>query len=262
MTARALRLVEAEAIAYRRVWRGSIISEFVNPVLFLAAMGVGLGTLVDRGSGSADLSVSYVSFIASGLLAATAMQTGFGEGAWPVMAAIKWRKTYHAVIATPLSAADIVAGRTIWGVIHLAFTLTIYALVAAAFGALDPVPALLAVAPAVLCGSAFQAASTALTVSLEKEVGMTSAFRFVIMPLFLFSGTFFPISQLPGWLEALAIATPLWHGVELVRKTGLPGIDPALVSSVPAWVHVGYLGLMAGGSLAYASWKLRRRLMP
>ena len=87
---RSWRWVEGEAIGYRRVWRGTVISSFVNPVLFLSAMGLGLGTLVD--SSTDDLGVPYLTFVATGLMAATAMQTSASEGAFPVMAGIKCRK--------------------------------------------------------------------------------------------------------------------------------------------------------------------------
>ena len=192
---RSWRWVEWEAIGYRRVWRGTVISSFVNPVLFLSAMGLGLGTLVD--SSTDDLGVPYLTFVATGLMAATAMQTSAGEGAFPVMAGIKWRKEFHGAITTPLSPTDIVRGKMIWGSIRLTFVLTVFALISVAFGALDLGPALLAVPPAVLTGLAFQATVTAFTVTRENEVSLSTLFRFGIIPLFLFSGTFFPISQLP-----------------------------------------------------------------
>lgn len=262
MTAKALRIVESEAINYRRTWRGSIISTFLNPVLFLAGMGIALGQLVDRGAGDARLPISFVTFVASGLLAATAMQTGFGGGAWPVMAGIKWRKTFDAVIATPVSVADLVTGRAIWEALHLAFTLTVYALVAVAFGALDPLPALVAVGPAVLTGVAFQTASTAFTSRVEDETSLSSAMRFGIVPLFLFSGTFFPISQLPDAIEPVAYATPLFHGVEMVRKLTLPDLAPPVVSTIPLWVHAAYLVAMTALGWWLSVRFLRRRLEP
>jgi lipooligosaccharide transport system permease protein len=257
-----MRVVEAEAIGYKRTWRGTIISSFVNPVLFLAGMGLLLGKMVDQGGGRAELPIPFITFVATGLLAATAMQTGFGEGAWPVMAGIKWRKTFDAMLATPLSVADLVGGRLIWGAIHLAFTIGIYAVVAVLFGAMELVPALEAVIPAVLCGLAFEAAATAFTAQLEKETGLSTVMRFGIIPLFLFSGTFFPVSQLPSWLQAVAVATPLFHGVELARKLALPEVGPPVVSSMPIWVHVAYLVAMTAVGWALAIRLLRKRLEP
>jgi lipooligosaccharide transport system permease protein len=252
--------VESEVISYRRVWRGTVISSFVNPVLFLSAMGLGLGTLVD--SGTNDLAVPYLAFVATGLLAATAMQTSAGEGAFPVMAGIKWRKGFHGAITTPLGPPDIVVGMMIWGAIRLIFVLAVFALISVAFGALELGPALLAVPPAVLTGLAFQGTVTAYTVTRENEVSLSTLFRFGIIPLFLFSGTFFPISQLPQPLQVVAYFTPLFHGVELVRKIALPGADASIVTPLPVWVHVAYLTVMAATGIVLASIWLGRRLRP
>jgi lipooligosaccharide transport system permease protein len=257
---RSWRWVESEAIGYRRVWRGTVISSFVNPVLFLTAMGLGLGQMVD--SGTDDLGVPYLTFVATGLLAATAMQTSAGEGAFPVMAGIKWRRGFHGAITTPLGPPDIVVGMMIWGTIRLTFVLTVFALISVAFGALEVGPALLAVPPAVLTGLAFQSTVTAYTVTRENEISLSTLFRFGIIPLFLFSGTFFPISQLPQPLQVVAYLTPLFHGVELVRKIALPGAGSSIVTSLPVWVHVAYLTVMAVTGIVLASIWLGRRLRP
>lgn len=256
----ALHVVEADYIGYRRTWRGRIISTFLNPVLFLAGMGFALGQMVDRGSGDTQLPIPFLTFVATGLLAANAMQTGFGEGAWPVMAGIKWRKTFDAVLMTPLSVADLINGMLVWGAIHLTFTVGVFAVVASLFGAIEPVPALLALIPAVVGGLAFQATATAITARLEDETGLTTMMRFGIVPMFLFSGTFFPVSQLPDWLEPVAIATPLFHAVELVRKVALPEVGPPVVSSISVWVHVTYLGVITAGAWLLAIRFLETRL--
>jgi lipooligosaccharide transport system permease protein len=257
---RSWRWVESEAIGYRRVWRGTVMSSFVNPVLFLSAMGLGLGTLVDSSTG--DLGVPYLTFVATGLMAATAMQTSAGEGSFPVMAGIKWRKSFHGAITTPLSPTDIVRGMMIWGSLRLTFVLTVFALISVAFGALDLVPALLAVPPGALTGLAFQATVTAFTVTRENEMSLSTLFRFGIIPLFLFSGTFFPISQLPYQLQLVAYFTPLFHGVELVRKVALPGADASIVTALPIWVNVVYLVAMAAAGIVFGSRWLDRRLKP
>lgn len=257
---RSLRYAESEVIAYRRTWRGTVISSFVNPVLFLAAMGAGLGALVD--DGARDLAIPYLAFVASGLMAATAMQNGAGDGSFPVMAGIKWRKNFHATITTPLGAEDIVWGRLIWGVARLTFVLVVFAVISVLFGALDLVPALLAIPPSVLTGVAFTTVITAWTLTQEDDRSLSTLFRFGIVPLFLFSGTFFPISQLPGWLEPVAYFTPLFHGVEAVRKIALPGVDESIVTSLPLWVHVTYLLVMAAAGVYLSVRYLDKRLRP
>jgi lipooligosaccharide transport system permease protein len=257
---RSMRVVEAELVTYRRTWRGTVISSFVNPVLFLSAMGLGLGSLID--SSSADLGLSYLTFVASGLMAATAMQAGAGEGSFPVMAGIKWRKEFHATITTPLSPADIVYGRFLWSIIRLGFILVVFALISVLFGALEIGHALLAVPPGILTGVAFTTVVTAFTVTQEDETSLSTLFRFGITPLFLFSGTFFPISQLPDLIKPIAYATPLFHGVELVRKIALPGVDASVVTSIPIWVHVAYLIVMTAIGIVLAARFLDRRLRP
>ena len=169
-------------------------------------MGLGRGTLVD--SNNPDIGISYLAFVATGLLAASGMQNGAVDGSFPVMAGIKWRKSYDGMITTPVSPADIVYGRFIWTALRLTFVLTIFAIIAVLFGAMELGPALLAVPPGVLTGLAFASAITAWTVTREDDTSLSTLFRFAIVPLFLFSGTFFPISQLPDFLQPVALATP------------------------------------------------------
>lgn len=238
------RVVEANARVYRRTFRGSVMSTFLNPVLFLLAMGVGLGKLVDAGTGDSSLAHPYLTFLAPGLLAATAMTTAAGDSSFPVMAGIKWRKTYDAVLATPLGVGDLVGGHLGWIAIRLVFVTLVYSGVMTAFGATTVVAGLVSVPPAVLTGVAFAALVTAYTAKIKDEQWLSNLFRFGITPLFLFSGTFFPITQLPGWIQPVAYATPLWHGVSLCR-----GLALRIGFTVDPWISVGYLvALVALGS--------------
>ena len=249
------RVLEANARVYRRTYRGSLVSTFVNPVLYLLAMGVGLGKLVDAGTGSSTLPLPYLTFLAPGLLAATAMTTAAGDSSFPVMAGIKWRKTFDAVLATPLGVRDLVGGHLGWIAIRLTFVTFVYSMVMTIFGATTIVEGLAAVPPAVLTGMAFAALVTAYTAKIKDEQWLSNMFRFGITPLFLFSGTFFPITQLPGWLQPVAYATPLWHGVSLCRglalRTGFI-VDP--------WVSVGYLAALTVLGAILSTRQLTKRL--
>ncbi len=250
------RVVEASARVYRRTWRGSVISTFFNPILYLLAMGVGLGRLVDDGTGTAILDLPYLTFLAPGLLAATAMTTGASDSSFPVMAGIKWRKTYEAVLATPLGVRDLVVGHLAWVGLRLVFVTVVYSAVMTGFGATTIAQGALAIPPAILTGLGFSAIVIAYTARLKDEQGLSSLFRFGIMPLFLFSGTFFPITQLPGWIQPLAYATPLYHGVSLCRGLALGvGFDVNPVVSVTYLVAL----LMIGAMLAIR--QMRRRLV-
>lgn len=250
------RVLEASARVYRRTWRGSVISTFFNPILYLLAMGVGLGQLVDDGTGTASLEIAYLTFLAPGLLAATAMMTGAGDASWPVMAGIKWRKTYDAILSTPVSVAELVIGHLGWVGVRLVFVTVVYSAVMTAFDATTITQGLLAIPPAVVTGLAFSAIVTAYTAKLKDEQGLSALFRFAIMPLFLFSGTFFPIEQLPGWIQPAAYATPLFHGVSLCRGLAL-GTDFA-VSPV---VSVTYLVAMLVLGTVLATRFMRSRLI-
>lgn len=254
----ALRVMEANLVTYRRVWKGSAVSSFLNPVLYLSAMGLGLGTLVDRADAAATLGAgSYLEFLAPGLLVANAMMVGTFESAWPVMAGIKWIKTYQATLASPVGVAGLVAGHFLWIVFRLLLVSVVFLGVMLAFGATEPLGALVLVAPAVLVGLAMAGPMTAFTASRESEQGLTTVFRFGITPMFLFSGTFFPISQLPGWLQPLAVVTPLWHAVEVARRWAI-----GTASTLPIWLHLGYLLAIFAVGAYLAKRLLHKRLLP
>lgn len=252
-----LRVLESRARTYRHVWRASVFSTFLSPTLYLLAMGLGLGSLVDRGGGAAEIpGGSYLAFLAPGLLAATAMQIGAGDSSWTVLAGIKWQKTYHAALATPVRTRDLVRGHVLWVAVRLVMATTAFVLVMTAFGAAGLLGGLLAVVPATLTGLAFVTPVMAYAATLRRDTGLAALFRFGIVPMFLFSGTFFPIAQLPGWLQPVAYATPLWHGVELTRAAVL-----GTATAAPVWVHAGYLGMVAAIGLVFAERAFQRRLV-
>ena len=252
-----LRVVETQARAYRRIWRGSVITTFLNPLLYLAAMGVGLGVLVDDGSGRDALEgLDYLTFLAPGLLAASTMQAGAGDGSWPVMGGIRWWRTYEGILATPVSVRDLVAGHLLWVTVRLLMVSVIFGVVMVLLGAVDVGSAFQAVVPAVVTGLAFAAPMTAFSSWTEDHTGLTNVFRFGIVPMFLFSGTFFPITQLPGWTHPLAYLTPLWHGVEWTRAWAL-GLSPTF----SAWTHFGYLTLWIVAGWLAANRLLARRMV-
>jgi len=252
-----LRVVEAEARIYRRTWRGSVFTSFLNPILYLLAMGVGLGTLVDANLPDDLEGISYLTFLAPGLLVATAMQTGAGEGAWKVMAGIRWLKTWKARLATPIGVHQLLSGHLLWSGIRVLMVSVIFAVVMSIFRVAPLLQSMIAVIPALLVGISMAALTTAFTVSAKEVAYLPMYFRFVVIPMFLFSGVFFPISQLPNWLQPVAYITPLYHGVEMARAI-VVGTEPAIAP----WVSVTYLvALTAIG--AYLSMRpLRKELKP
>jgi lipooligosaccharide transport system permease protein len=237
---------------YKRTWRGSITTSFLYPVLYLAAMGLGLGSLVKH---SVD-GVRYLDFLAPGLLASTAMQIGGNESMYPVMAAIKWLRTYFAMLATPLTVVDVLIGHLAWIAVRLLMVSSIYLAVMTAFGTVHSPLALLAVPVGVLTGLAFAAPIAAFAAAQQNDTGFSTIYRFGLIPLFLFSGTFFPISQLPGWLQPIAQATPLYHGVALCRALVLGRVGLAA-----AGVHLAYLVGLSAIGFVIALRTYRRRLV-
>jgi lipooligosaccharide transport system permease protein len=253
----ALRVLEGHARSYRHTWRGTTIGAVLTPVLFLAAMGLGLGQLVDRDPTTALGELSYLTWLTPGLLAASAMQAGAADGTFPVLGGTRWVKTYHTAVASPVRPRDLHLGNLLWATIRITVIGLVFVVVAAGFGAVPLGRGLLALGPAVLTGVAFCAALSAGVVLLVRDQFLAGLNRFVIVPLFLFSGTFFPVEQLPPVAGSIARALPLWHGVELTRALAL-GTTPAL-----AWpVHLGVVvGLLAAG-IAVGSVTFDRRLRP
>jgi lipooligosaccharide transport system permease protein len=231
---------------YRRIWRSSIWSSILGPVCYLGAMGFGLGSLVDK-HGTASLGgVPYLAFLAPAILASSAMTTGMDESSFPVFGSIKWNKIYIGAQASPLRPADIFRGHLLFMIMRITLNATIFLVIMGAFGAPRSAWVVLALPAAVLTGVAFAAPIAAWAVTVKNESGFSYLFRFGMMPLMLFSGTFFPLSQLPGWLRPLAYATPLWHGVALCRALSLGRLDVGLLWDVLYLVILAGIGTWAG----------------
>ncbi|MGH8980316.1 MAG: ABC transporter permease [Acidimicrobiales bacterium] len=250
-----LRALGYWAYQYKRTWRASITSSFLEPLLYLAAMGIGLGTLVDHHVHHVG-GVSYLAFIAPGLLASATMQVGTSESTYPIMGAVKWVRTYYAMLATPLGVVDVLRGHLAWIVVRLVTAGGIFLGIMAAFGLVDSLDALLALPAAVLTGLAFAAPIAAFAATQERDAAFAVIYRFGVVPMFLFSGIFFPITRLPGWLQPVALATPLYHGVALCR--GLVLGNAALWPSV---AHGAYLLALAVCGYELARLSFRKRLV-
>jgi lipooligosaccharide transport system permease protein len=212
----AARVVEHNALVFRRLWRGSLTVSFFTPLFFLASMGLGLGGLVNRGSGGVG-GVPYIDYLAPGLLAAVTMQTAAFECTYPLLGKIQWDRIYDAMLATPLAVRDLLIGEIAWITVRLLLVSSIFWIVMAGFGVAHTPESLLAIPAATLSGLAFATPLIAFTSTQKNDNVMSAVFRLVITPLFLFGGAFFPISRLPGVLQAVAWATPLAHGVALSR---------------------------------------------
>ena len=250
-----LRVLEHHVLVYRRTWRGTVFSTFLNPILYLAALGVGLGAFVDESNPAGIEGVSYAMFLAPGILVATAMNNATGESTYPVMAGIRWLKTYVAMILSPLDARHVATGQLLWVGVRVTLGGLVFLGVMIAFGATDPAHAALMLPVATLTGLAFGAPIQAFSAAQRNDTPFAWLFRFVIMPMFIFSGTFFPVSQLPEVLQYVAYATPLWHAVSLARGIALEMLDPAV-----AVINVAYLSAFVVVGLMWSYRTFGRRL--
>ncbi len=255
--AAAGRVFEHRLYQYRRSYRGSIFTSFVNPTLFLLAMGMGLGSYVNAQSPDAFGRVPYLRFLAPGLLVGSAMQVAIFESTFPVMIGLVWRRIFHAMYATPIGPRAVAVGTMLWIAFRLALVSSVFLLVSAFFGAVVSPLALLAIPAAVLTGLAFAGGMGAFMATRRNPNAFSAIFRWVITPLFLFSGTFFPLDSLPPSIQPIAWISPLWHGVELARGAMLGTL---LENPVRALVHVGVLLTLVGVGGALFVRNVRRKL--
>jgi lipooligosaccharide transport system permease protein len=251
-----LRVVEREMRVYRSVWRGTIFMTFLSPVLFLAAMGLGVGDLVDSGGQKVD-GFSYLVFVTPGLMVAAAMQAAVMESLWPIIGAMKWFGAFRAIVNTPVAPGELQRGYVFWLGCKAALSASVFLLVAAILGGVPSVWGILAVPATVLTAAAFAAPMTAFSAGQETDFAFPLIMRLGVLPLFLFSGTFFPVSQLPDWLEPLAYLSPLWHGVELARAATTDTFD--LINGLG---HVAFLTACVVAGFAWGRRTFAQRLAP
>lgn len=256
-TPAALRVAYRDLVFYRRIWRANFAAAFVQPMLYLLGIGIGVGKLVDRGPDSAELlgGVSYFAFYSSALLATTAMFTASQESMWPTADGFQWSNAYRAMVSTPIEPRDVATGlmlyftaRTTVGAIGVAAVLALFDSTRS-WGLVAAVPA------AVLCGLAFAVPIAAWTSTRTTDISFPAILRFVIIPMFLFGGAFYPIEQLPAWLQPVAWVTPLWHGVELCRGAILGGL-----ATGDAALHVAVLGAYVAAGWIACTITFRQRL--
>jgi lipooligosaccharide transport system permease protein len=253
----AARLTDYWATVYRRTWKGSAVSSFVSPLFYVVAMGVLLGGFIEADPARLEGATSYLAFVAPGLLAAQAMTTVFGETTYPVMGMVKWHKTYFSMTASPLSVREVILAQLGFVVFRVALSCGAFLAVMAPFGVFESlVGALVALPVQLLVALAFATPVFALSAGLKDESPFALIYRLGLIPLFLFSGAFFPVSNLDGWLQALAKATPLWHGVDLTRMLTLDRLDWSTAA-----VHVVYLVVLAVLGWFWAVRRLTRRMV-
>jgi lipooligosaccharide transport system permease protein len=247
-------VVEYRFRVIRSFWRSVAIVGLVTPLMYVLALGIGLGVIVD--DNGTPLGVPYLVFVAPAFLTAAALQIAAGEASYPLMGGFKWERTFHGMIATPLTPRQVCDGELLANALRVFGNSALYLAIMACFGGTSRWQVIFAVPAATLTAVAFAGPVAALAASLENEGnGFNMLFRFVVTPMFLFSGTFYPISQLPAWGQWLAYVSPLWHGTELARDAGIGGLSWGAVVG-----HIAYLLLWLVVGVALARWRFRVRL--
>jgi len=243
------------AAFFAQTWRGSLTTTILFPIFYLAALGVGVGHLVAHHHGLVE-GHTYLGYIAPTLLATTAMQLGEGESMWPVLAAVKWIRTYHAAAATPLEPEDILAGKLAWVVTRALGTGVVYTAVIGGFGALHSWWSLSLPLIAGLVTLAFSAPLVAFAASVQSDASFAVIYRMAFVPMFLFSATFYPVSAYPGYLRPVVQFVPLYHGVALARAAafGEGSLGPQLA-------HVAVLAAISAAGIIWGRHTMRRRLV-
>jgi len=250
---RAGRLVERNLLVYRRTWI-VIASGFFEPLFYLLSIGVGIGKLVGTVTGPGGQVISYTAFVAPALLASSAMNGAIYDATFNIFHKLKFAKIYDAVLATPVGVTDVALGEISWALIRGTIYSAVFLLVMAVLGLVGSVWALLVLPVAVLIGFAFAAVGMAAT-SYMRSWQDFDFVQLAVLPLFLFSATFYPLTTYPPALQVIVQLTPLYHGVALVRALDTGAVGPG------ALVHVLYLAVMGVAGLAVTSRRLGHLLL-
>ena len=242
---RAQRLIERNMLVYRRAWM-ILVSGLFEPVFYLLSLGIGMGRLVGEVAGPGGTTLSYAAFIAPALLAASAMNGAVLESTINIFIKLRYGKIYDAILATPLRPWDIAIGEITWSLIRGVLYSTGFIVVMAVMGLVATPLAILAIPAATLIGFAFGAVGMAASTFMRSWQDFDLVVL-CLLPLFLFSATFYPLDIYPPALQALTQLSPLYHGVELIRAFTLRSFDLGILGHVAYLVALGSAGLMVAG---------------
>ena len=229
-----------------------VTSSFGNPLMYLLALGIGLANLIPQGMEG----VPFLVFVAPALLMSTILTVGAEEGMYPVLSGFKWHKVFFAIHATPITPGQIVGGFLVHLTIRFAFTAGVFYGFLVAFGAVPFASGWLMIPIAILGAFSILTPLGAYAARLEDDTGQFALIqRLVVMPMFLFSGTFFPLSEVPDWLEWVGWVSPLWHATQLGRTVSYGAIEPIWLSATHLLVLVAYA--VIGGYFMHRSFVAR-----
>lgn len=252
---RSSRMVQRSLLVYKHTWM-VILSGFFEPLFYLLGIGIGLGTMVPEIGG-----VSYSAFVAPGLLASSCMNGAITDGFFNIFFKLHFQKTYDGILATPMRVADIAFGEMLWALIRGALYAVAFLLVLIVLGEttgpqtiLSPW-AVLALPGAVLVCAAFSSIALCLSSFVRKIQDFDLVMGLFVVPMFLFSGIFVPVTQFPAPVQWIVQAAPLYHGVATLRQLTTGKIGPDILG------HVAYLLMVGGAALTLAMYRLERALI-
>jgi lipooligosaccharide transport system permease protein len=248
-------MVQRNLLVYKHGWT-VIVSGFFEPLFYLLSLGVGLGAMVPDIEG-----ISYTAFVAPGLLAASCMNGAITDGFFNIFFKLHFQNTYDGILATPMRVPDVAFGEALWALARGSLYAAAFLVVVLLMGELVGPPvllspwAVLALPAAVLVAASFSAMALCLTSFVRRVEQFDVVMGLLVMPMFLFSGTFFPVSRFPDPVEWVVQAVPLYHAVEMLRQLTTGAIQPSLAA------HVIYLVLAGAAAFVVAMWRLERALI-
>ncbi len=237
---RAQRIWEKNYLAYRRLWK-VVFSGFFEPVFYLFAVGIGVGALVGDVVLADGTAVPYAAFVAPALMAASAMNGAVIETTFNIFFKLQFGHVYEGILTTPMKPSDIAIGEIGWALLRGVLYSTVFVVVMFALGMTESWTAILAVPAATLIGFAFGAAGLAASTWMKSWQDFDLV-TLATMPLFLFSGTFYPIDVYPPALQFVARFSPLYHGTELLRGFTLGIIDWSMLGHAAFLLVMGLIG--------------------
>jgi lipooligosaccharide transport system permease protein len=243
---RSVHLIERNLVHYRRHWI-IIVSGFFEPLLYLLGIGYGVGSLVPAIQGPGGRTLSYTVFVAPALMASSAMNGAVYETSFNFFFKLKHMKLYDAALTTPMGVADVALGEIGWALIRGSIYSIGFIVIMTVLGLVASPWAILAFPAAMLIGSTFAAIGTATTTFVRKWQDFDLV-QLVLLPLFLFSATFTPITLYPPALQAVIQLTPLYHGVDLIRGLTTGSVGPGLLLDVAYLVVLSMIGLVIAGA--------------
>ncbi|MBM9440012.1 ABC transporter permease [Actinacidiphila bryophytorum] len=247
-------LVERNLVIYRHTWY-LLLAEVFEPVLYLVSMGLGIGALVGHVPGLGDPSVGYVDFVAPALLATAAMNGAMNETTFNIYGKLRMLRTYDSILATPLTVRDVALGEVAWALLRGTAVTVVFGAAVAAFGLVHSLWALLILPGALLVAFAFAAAGLAVVTYIRSWQDFQLV-QLVMLPMFLFATTFYPLGVYPRPVQIGVECLPLYQSIELIRQPSLGVVDAGV-----GWAAL-YLLLLGCASLALALRRLERMLLP